>query len=109
MAEPKGRSLTGAVFLYRSKAARRGKFGVMRRGKRVEPVSPALTFTIIAPARREKIRGEGWMRARRGLHTGGGDQEMSAFAEDLPIRLPEKEWTKSRHAKSLGSEVDGDG
>ena len=27
----------------------------------------------------------------------------------LSIRPPEKEWTKSRDAKSLGSDVDGDG
>jgi hypothetical protein len=71
LAKPKGRSLTGADFLRNSKAARRGKFGVMRRGKRVEPGSPALTFTGVVTARREKIRGEGWMRARRGRHTWG--------------------------------------
>lgn len=40
---------------------------------------------------------------------GVGVRRWPALAEDLPVRLPEKEWTKSRDAKSLGSEVDADG
>lgn len=40
---------------------------------------------------------------------GGGIRRRPALAQPGTIRPPEKEWTKSRDAKSLGSEVDGDG
>lgn len=36
-------------------------------------------------------------------------QKVASACTAGTVRLPEKEWTKSRDAKSLGSEVDGDG
>jgi len=91
-------------FLCKGKAARRWKFGVRRRGKRAEPGSPALSFTAKQSHAGKRFVVRAGCEPGGGGIRGGGCQEEASACTAGTVRLPEKEWTKSRDAKSLGSE-----